>query len=98
MLARRFVVVLLGSFALLSGSFARAQGAGEAPLDALGGHMRAEVNGETMLLPLTNSDFSVAVDGDLATVSLVQTFENPTSTPMNATYLFPLNEDAAVTP
>lgn len=96
MLARRFVVVMLGSFALLSGSFARAQGAGEAPLDALGGHMRAEVNGETMLLPLTNSDFSVAIDGDLATVSLVQTFENPTSTSMNATYLFPLNEDAAV--
>ncbi len=96
MLARRFVVLVLGSVALLTGSFARAQGAGEGPLDTLGGHMRGEVNGETILLPLTNSDFSVSVDGDLATVSLVQTFENPTSAPMNATYLFPLNEDAAV--
>lgn len=98
MLARRFVVLLVGSIALLSGSFARAQNApqSDTPLDTLGGHMRAEVGGQTMLLPLANSDFSVAIDGDLATVTLVQTFENPTTTPLNATYLFPLNEDAAV--
>ncbi len=95
MLARRFILVLVGSFALLSGSFARAQ-QGEGVLDTLGGHMRADVNGQTMLLPLTNSDFSVAIDGDIANVTLMQTFENPTSTPINATYLFPLNEDAAV--
>lgn len=65
-------------------------------LDSLGGHMRAHVDGQEIVLPLANSDFSVDVDGDLATVTLVQTFENPTQTPLNATYLFPLNEDAAV--
>lgn len=96
MLAKRFVLILVGSFALLSGSLARAQGEGTGPLDTLGGHMRAEVNGEELLLPLANSDFNVSVDGDLATVTLVQTFENPTQGPLNATYLFPLNEDAAV--
>jgi Ca-activated chloride channel family protein len=96
MLARRFVILMLGSVALLSSSFARAQGAANDPLDTLGGQMRAEVNGQRIALPLANSDFTVSVDGDLANVTLVQTFENPTSVPLNATYLFPLNEDAAV--
>jgi Ca-activated chloride channel family protein len=97
MLARRVTILLIGSFALLGGSIARAQnGAPADPLDTLGGHMRAEVNGQELLLPLANSDFSVSIDGDLASVTLVQTFENPTSTPINATYLFPLNEGAAV--
>jgi len=90
------MIVMLGSFALLSGSFARAQGTANDPLETLGGHMRAEVNGQSIALPLANSDFNVSIDGDLANVTLVQTFENPTNTPLNATYLFPLNEDAAV--
>lgn len=97
MFARRFVILLLGSFALLSSAAARAQTTntpqGE---DTLGGRMQAVVNGETLQLPLANSDFSVSIDGDLATVTLVQTFENPTDTPLNAQYLFPLNEEAAV--
>ena len=46
--------------------------------------------------PFLMIDRIVDIDGDLATVTLVQTFENPTHTPLNATYLFPLNEDAAV--
>lgn len=90
----RFIFLLIGGLALLSGSFASAQNT--ALEDTLGGHMRAQVNGRELLLPLANSDFSVAIDGDLATVTLVQTFENPTDTPLNATYLFPLNENAAV--
>ncbi len=96
MLARRLVILIIGSFALLSGSLARAESEPTQPLDTLGGHMRAQVNGQELLLPLANSDFNVSIDGDLATVTLVQTFENPTETPLNATYLFPLNEDAAV--
>lgn len=96
MFPRRFVILILGSFALLNSSLARAQAEPTEPLDALGGHMRAEVDGQELLLPMANSDFDVSIDGDLATVTLVQTFENPTDTPLNATYLFPLNEDAAV--
>lgn len=95
MLVRRSILIIFGSITLLAGSIARAQGGPDA-LDTLGGHMRAEAGGQTLLLPLANSDFNVAIDGDLANVTLVQTFENPTNTPLNATYLFPLNEDAAV--
>ena len=36
------------------------------------------------------------IQGDLATVTVTQTFANPTSTPLNAKYLFPLHKDAAV--
>ena len=64
--------------------------------DVLGGQLRAVVNGHEIQLPLMHSDISATVEGDLATVTVVQTFENPTQTPLNATYLFPLQEDAAV--
>jgi Ca-activated chloride channel family protein len=87
---RRFILAAI-CFVFLPAS-ARAEA-----FDTLGGHMRAQTEGgREILLPLANSDFSVDIDGDLATVTLVQTFENPTQTPLNATYLFPLNEDAAV--
>lgn len=62
----------------------------------LGGRMQATVDGREILLPLLKTDISADVDGDLATVAVVQTFENPTNAPLNATYLFPLNENAAV--
>lgn len=62
----------------------------------LGGHLEAEVNGQTIALPMLHSDFQVSVEGDLTSVTVVQTFENPTQSPINATYLFPLNEEAAV--
>lgn len=94
MRARRFTILLVGSLALLTSSWARAQATD--PMDSVGGQMRALINGHEQLLPLANSDFSVSIDGDLANVTLVQTFENPTDTPLNATYLFPLNEDSAV--
>lgn len=89
--ARRLLSIVFGSFLVFMFGPARAD-----DLDRLGGHMRATVDGRDILLPLANSDFSVEVDGDLASVTLVQTFQNPTRTPLNATYLFPLNEDAAV--
>ena len=62
----------------------------------LGGQLQARVDGRDIQLPLMHSDISADVQGDLATVTVVQTFENPTQTPLNATYLFPMNEDAAV--
>lgn len=95
MFARRIAILLIGSFALLSGS-AHAQDGAQRDEDRLGGQMRAQVEGREIQLPLANSDFNVSIDGDLAIVTLTQTFENPTDTPLNATYLFPLNEDAAV--
>src|SRR5262249_48472497 len=36
------------------------------------------------------------IRGDVATVTVMQTFANPSDKPMHAKYLFPLNHDAAV--
>lgn len=53
--------------------------------------------GETRIdLPLLHADVDARIAGDLATVTVRQVFENPTDTPVNATYLFPLTKDAAV--
>lgn len=95
MFVSRKMLIVLAFLGLLIGS-ARAQGGAVDPFDALGGHMRAQLDGQELLLPLASSDFNVSIDGDLANVTLVQTFENPTKSPLNANYLFPLNETAAV--
>lgn len=64
--------------------------------DDLGGQVRAEVDGRIIQFPSLRTDMSAQVQGDLASVTVVQTFVNPTTVPLNATYLFPLNKDAAV--
>ena len=53
-------------------------------------------NGEKLNLPLLKTDLEVDVESDLARVTIIQTFINPTEIPLHATYLFPLNKDAAV--
>jgi Ca-activated chloride channel family protein len=62
----------------------------------LAGRVTAEVAGKTILFPSLKTDIVADVQGDLATVTVTQTFVNPTSTPLNAKYLFPLHKDAAV--
>ena len=62
----------------------------------LGGSVQAKVDGKTFHFPALKTDIQTIVQGDLATVTVTQTFANPTTTPLNATYLFPLNKDAAV--
>lgn len=62
----------------------------------LAGRITAEVEGRTILFPSLKSDVVADIQGDLATVTVTQTFANPTSTPLNAKYLFPLHKDAAV--
>lgn len=53
-------------------------------------------DGAAVALPLLRSDVDVQISGDLASVKVTQTFMNPGDTPLNARYLFPLPEDAAV--
>lgn len=65
-------------------------------LAELGGTIEATDNGKIINFPLLKSDYSAKIEGDLVTVTLKQTFENPSDKPLNATYLFPLNENAAV--
>jgi len=66
------------------------------PPDDLGGQVRAEMDGRIVQFPSLKTDITADVQGDLAAVTVMQTFINPTLTPLNATYLFPLNKDAAV--
>jgi len=72
--------------------------AGAALPDAkdLGGRITAEAAGKTILFPSLKTDIVADVQGDLVTVTVTQTFVNPTPTPLNARYLFPLHKEAAV--
>jgi Ca-activated chloride channel family protein len=72
-----------------------------APLPAfadatLAGSVEAELDGQRVVFPLLKTDVLVDIQGDVANVKVVQTFENPLSQPIHARYLFPLNKDAAV--
>lgn len=64
--------------------------------DDLGGRIEAKIDGKPVTFPLLKTDIDADVQGDLATVTVTQTFANPLNQPVNATYLFPLNETAAV--
>ena len=67
-----------------------------ATFEDLGGHVVATQDGQTHLLPMLESDIEVRIQGDMATVAITQTFINDAQTPMQAEYLFPLNQKAAV--
>ena len=65
-------------------------------LDDLGGYVEAELGGQRIIFPTLKTDVAADLQGDLATVTVVQTFANPIERPLNARYLFPLNQHAAV--
>lgn len=60
------------------------------------GRVVAQVDGEMVELPMLDSTYRVNIEGDMATVELRQTFSNPSQIPLEAEYLFPLNQTAAV--
>lgn len=60
------------------------------------GRVVARVGGELIELPMLDSSYAVNIEGDMATVELRQTFSNPSQIPLEAEYLFPLNQNAAV--
>jgi Ca-activated chloride channel family protein len=80
---------LIFAFAVSSSAFAFTE-------NDLGGSVQAVVEGKTIHFPALKTDIQTRIQGDLASVIVTQTFANPTSGPLNATYLFPLNKDAAV--
>lgn len=67
-----------------------------AELEDLGGHVVATYGGQTHLLPTLASDVDVSIEGDMANVAITQTFLNHAKIPIQAEYLFPLNQSAAV--
>ena len=86
---------LLAVFVLAGGAAAQAM-ASLADDVQTGGEVRAVADGKNVRLPLLKTDISADIEGDTAAVTVVQTFVNPAPAPLNATYLFPLNKDAAV--
>ncbi len=64
--------------------------------EQLAGTVEADVGGRRVEFPVLKTDVTADVQGDLATVSVVQTFANPLAVPVHARYLFPLNRNAAV--
>jgi len=61
-----------------------------------GGEVRAGADGKSVQFPLLKTDIAADIEGDAAAITVVQTFVNPSQAALNATYLFPLNKDAAV--
>ena len=60
------------------------------------GGLMALVGDRRLALPVAESDIVVSIRGDLASVTLVQVFENPHATPVHARYVFPMPPEAAV--
>lgn len=52
--------------------------------------------GESVNLPLTHTAVKASLSGYVAEVEVIQTYENPFSSPIEATYIFPLPENSAV--
>lgn len=64
--------------------------------DDISGQVVGTVAGQPYVLPMLESDIAVVIEGDMATVEITQTFMNEAHLPMQAEYLFPLNQIAAV--
>ena len=64
--------------------------------DELGGTIEAEIDGRLIQFPSLKTDIEADIKGDLATVKIIQVFENPTNVPLHARYLFPLSQNSAV--
>ena len=58
--------------------------------------LSAVLDGHEVPLPTLSVDMETRLQGDLASVTVTHTFENPYTTPIHARYVFPLPSDAAV--
>lgn len=75
---------------------ARAQAQPRAAQAPAGLFFESGVDGKVFEAPLLGSDVAITVNGEIARVSLVQHFHNPSEAWMEGAYVFPLPEDSAV--
>ena len=61
-----------------------------------GGELRAKVGGNVVPIPLKHTDVKAQVSIYIASVSVKQQYHNPYDSKIEAVYLFPLPDDAAV--
>lgn len=71
-------------------------GAAGDPFASLGGHVEADAGGRRIALPTLKTEVGAVVRGDAVIVTTVQYFANPSGVPIDATYVFPLDDEAAV--
>lgn len=60
------------------------------------GEVRTWTDGAAWALPLLQTDVDAVISGMVADVTVIQAFANPFEHPIEAVYLFPLPDDAAV--
>jgi Ca-activated chloride channel homolog len=60
------------------------------------GEVLTWTDGAAWSLPLLHTDVDTVISGMVADITVVQAFANPFDTPIEAVYLFPLPDDAAV--
>jgi Ca-activated chloride channel family protein len=79
---------------------ASAAQAGESPRCPVGdpgtGCLQTVIDGQTVDFPLRHTSVDARVSGPVARVEITQTFQNPYTETIEATYVFPLPHDAAV--
>ncbi|MBD2517668.1 after-VIT domain-containing protein [Nostoc sp. FACHB-973] len=62
----------------------------------LGGLYVQSPEGEQLVFPLKHTEVLAKIAGNLSRVEVIQTFENPFTQPLEAVYIFPLPDEAAV--
>ncbi|NEP14214.1 MAG: after-VIT domain-containing protein [Symploca sp. SIO2C1] len=62
----------------------------------LGGLYTQSPEGNPLVFPLKHTEVQAKVTGNISRVEVTQTFENPFNTALEATYIFPLPDEAAV--
>lgn len=64
--------------------------------DTLGGLYVQSRDGKLLQFPLKHTEVKAKIAGNLSRVEVTQTFENPFAEPLEAIYVFPLPDEAAV--
>ncbi len=64
--------------------------------DTLGGLYVQSRDGKLLQFPLKHTEVQAKIAGNVSRVELTQTFENPFADPLEAIYVFPLPDEAAV--
>jgi Ca-activated chloride channel family protein len=92
---RRILAVLIAAAASITQNGVAAQEA--AGIAGPGsGALLARINGALVPLPVNTMDVTLSISGPIVRGRLVQTFDNPTEDVLEAEYVFPLPEGAAV--
>jgi Ca-activated chloride channel homolog len=62
---------------------------------SLGG-LYAKIDSQEVVFPLKHTEVAAKISGNVSRVEVTQTFENPFTKPLEAIYIFPLPDEAAV--